>query len=53
MKGLTGKVVLITGAAGAGIGQATALRCAEEGCVVVVTDIHARRTEQVTRELAA
>jgi len=53
MKGLTGKVVLITGAAGAGIGQATAMRCAEEGCVVVVTDIHARRTEQVTRELAA
>jgi 3-oxoacyl-[acyl-carrier protein] reductase len=53
MKGLAGKVVLITGAAGAGIGQATARRCAEEGCIVVVTDIHARRTEQVTRELAA
>jgi 3-oxoacyl-[acyl-carrier protein] reductase len=53
MKGLAGKVVLITGAAGAGIGQATARRCAEEGCTVVVTDIHPRRTEQVTRELAA
>jgi 3-oxoacyl-[acyl-carrier protein] reductase len=53
MKGLAGKVVLVTGAAGAGIGQATARRCAEEGCTVVVTDIHTRRTEQVTRELAA
>ena len=53
MKGLAGKVVLITGAAGAGIGQATARRCAEEGCIVVVTDIHPKRTEEVTRELAA
>ncbi len=53
MKGLAGKVVLVTGAAGAGIGQATARRCAEEGCTVVVTDIHTRRTEQVTHELAA
>jgi 3-oxoacyl-[acyl-carrier protein] reductase len=53
MKGLAGKVVLITGAAGAGIGQATARRCAEEGCTVVVTDIHPRRTEEVTGELKA
>jgi 3-oxoacyl-[acyl-carrier protein] reductase len=53
MKGLAGKVVLITGAAGAGIGQATARRCAEEGCAVVVTDIHPGRTEEVARELAA
>ncbi len=53
MKGLAGRVVLITGAAGAGIGKATAHRCAEEGCTVVVTDIHPRRTEQVTRELSA
>jgi NAD(P)-dependent dehydrogenase (short-subunit alcohol dehydrogenase family) len=53
MKGLAGKVVLITGAAGAGIGQATARRCAEEGCTVVVTDIHPGRTEEVTHELAA
>ena len=52
MRGLAGKVVLVTGAAGAGIGQATARRCAEEGCTVVVTDIHARRNEQVTRDLA-
>jgi NAD(P)-dependent dehydrogenase (short-subunit alcohol dehydrogenase family) len=52
MRGLAGKVVLITGAAGAGIGQATARRCAEEGCIVVVTDIHPRRNEEVTRELA-
>jgi NAD(P)-dependent dehydrogenase (short-subunit alcohol dehydrogenase family) len=53
MKGLAGKVVLITGAAGAGIGQATARRCAEEGCTVVVTDIHPKRTEEVSHELAA
>jgi 3-oxoacyl-[acyl-carrier protein] reductase len=53
MQGLAGKVVLITGAAGAGIGQATARRCAEEGCTVVITDIHPRRTQEVTRALAA
>lgn len=37
MKGLKGKVAIITGAAG-GIGRATALRFAEEGADIVVAD---------------
>ena len=40
---LAGKVVVITAAAGTGIGSATARRCLEEGAVVVVSDSHARR----------
>jgi 3-oxoacyl-[acyl-carrier protein] reductase len=40
---LAGKVVVVTAAAGTGIGFATAKRCAEEGAVVVVSDRHERR----------
>ena len=40
---LTGKVVVVTAAAGAGIGYATARRCAEEGATVAISDRHARR----------
>ena len=40
---LTDKVVVITAAAGAGIGSATAKRCAEEGATVVISDVHERR----------
>lgn len=44
---LSGKTVLVTAAAGTGIGFATALRCAEEGCAdLVISDIHQRRLEQ-------
>ena len=43
---------LITGAAGAGIGQATARRLAAGGARVVVTDIHERRTHEVAARLA-
>jgi 3-oxoacyl-[acyl-carrier protein] reductase len=40
---LADKVVLITAAAGTGIGFSTAKRCIEEGAQVVIADIHARR----------
>jgi NAD(P)-dependent dehydrogenase (short-subunit alcohol dehydrogenase family) len=50
----SGRVALVTAAAGKGIGQAIARRLAA-GCarVVVVTDIHAARTKQVTAQIAA
>jgi len=47
-----GRVALVTGAAGAGIGQAVARRLAAGGARVVVTDIHARRTAEVTAAIA-
>lgn len=40
---LEGKVVVVTAAAGTGIGFATARRCVEEGATVVVSDTHERR----------
>jgi len=40
---LRDRVVLVTAAAGTGIGFATAKRCAEEGAVVVISDRHERR----------
>lgn len=48
---LAGKSVLITAAAGAGIGFAAAKRCAEEGCrALMISDIHAGRlTNAVSR----
>ena len=48
-----GRVALVTAAAGRGIGQATARRLAAGGADVVVTDIHARRTEKVAAAIAA
>jgi 3-oxoacyl-[acyl-carrier protein] reductase len=45
-------VVLVTAAAGLGIGQAVARRFACGGARVVVTDIHERRTRQVTEAIA-
>lgn len=47
-----GRVALVTGAAGRGIGQATARRFAAGGARVVVTDIHERRTREVTEAIA-
>jgi 3-oxoacyl-[acyl-carrier protein] reductase len=40
---LAGKTVLVTAAAGTGIGFATAKRCFEEGARVAIADIHERR----------
>ncbi|MBX6419425.1 MAG: SDR family oxidoreductase [Nevskia sp.] len=49
---LSGKSVLVTAAAGAGIGYATARRCAEEGCrALLISDIHARRLEDAVARL--
>lgn len=53
LTGIGGKVALVTGAAGDGIGQAIARRFAEIGAVTVVTDAHARRTAAVTESIAA
>jgi len=49
---LEGKVVVVTAAAGTGIGFATAKRCAEEGATVVVSDAHARRLDEAAEQLA-
>jgi 3-oxoacyl-[acyl-carrier protein] reductase len=48
---LEGKVVLVTAAAGTGIGFATAKRCVEEGATVVVSDKHERRLEESAEQL--
>ena len=40
---LKGKNVVITAAAGSGIGFAAAKRCVEEGAKVLISDIHERR----------
>jgi 3-oxoacyl-[acyl-carrier protein] reductase len=50
---LAGKVVLVTAAAGTGIGNATARRCLEEGAVVVLSDAHERRLGEAADELTA
>ncbi|GAF47597.1 SDR family NAD(P)-dependent oxidoreductase [Rhodococcus wratislaviensis] len=49
----TDKVVFVTAAAGAGIGQAVARNFAAEGATVVMSDQHAERTEKVAAEIAA
>jgi 3-oxoacyl-[acyl-carrier protein] reductase len=48
---LAGKGVLVTAAAGTGIGFATAKRCAEEGARVVISDRHERRLGESASEL--
>ena len=50
---LRDKVVLVTAAAGTGIGNATARRCIEEGATVVISDAHERRLGEAADELAA
>jgi 3-oxoacyl-[acyl-carrier protein] reductase len=48
---LAGKVVVVTAAAGTGIGFATAKRCLEEGATVVISDWHERRLNEAAAEL--
>ncbi|QIP88063.1 SDR family oxidoreductase [Streptomyces sp. Tu 2975] len=50
---LAGRTAVVTAAAGAGIGGATARRLLEEGANVVVSDAHARRLKESEAELAA
>jgi 3-oxoacyl-[acyl-carrier protein] reductase len=48
---LAGKTVLVTAAAGTGIGSAAALRCAAEGATVAISDRHERRLAEAARTL--
>jgi 3-oxoacyl-[acyl-carrier protein] reductase len=50
---LAGQTVLVTAAAGTGIGFATARRCAEEGARVAISDRHRRRLGEAAEQLAA
>jgi 3-oxoacyl-[acyl-carrier protein] reductase len=50
---LTGKTVLVTAAAGTGIGFATAQRAAAEGATVAISDRHERRLREAAEKLAA
>jgi len=50
---LEGKVVVVTAAAGTGIGSATAGRCLEEGAAVVLSDAHERRLGETAEQLAS
>jgi 3-oxoacyl-[acyl-carrier protein] reductase len=49
---LAGKVVVVTAAAGTGIGFAAATRFAEEGATVVISDAHEHRLVEAARRLA-
>jgi len=49
---LAGKTVLVTAAAGTGIGFAVAKRCAEEGAHVMISDVHERRLGEAVDALA-
>jgi len=48
---LDGKRVLVTAAAGTGIGFATAERCIAEGATVVISDAHERRLHESAEQL--
>jgi 3-oxoacyl-[acyl-carrier protein] reductase len=48
---LTGKRVLVTAAAGTGIGFATAERCLAEGATIVISDKHERRLGEAAERL--
>ena len=48
---LAGKTVLVTAAAGTGIGFAAARRCAEEGARLMMSDLHERRLGDAADEI--
>lgn len=48
---LKNRVALVTAAAGAGIGQATARVMAKEGAHVIITDVHEERTSAVAEAI--
>src|SRR5215470_11005676 len=50
---LAGKVVVLTAAAGTGIGGAAARRCLDEGASLALSDAHAARLAATHDELAA
>jgi 3-oxoacyl-[acyl-carrier protein] reductase len=50
---LSGKTVVVTAAAGTGIGFATAKRCVEEGARVMLSDAHERRLGEAAVALGA
>jgi 3-oxoacyl-[acyl-carrier protein] reductase len=50
---LPDRVVVVTAAAGTGIGSAVARRCLEEGARVVISDAHPRRLGEAHADLAA
>ncbi|MET8750642.1 SDR family oxidoreductase [Streptomyces sp. NPDC004667] len=50
---LAGRTAVITAAAGAGIGGATARRFLEEGARILIGDAHARRLKETEQALAA
>ena len=49
---LDARIVVVTAAAGAGIGFAAARRCVEEGATVVISDVHERRLGEAADVLA-
>jgi 3-oxoacyl-[acyl-carrier protein] reductase len=49
---LSGRTAVVTAAAGAGIGGATARRFLEEGARVLISDAHVRRLQEYEAELA-
>lgn len=50
---LAGKNVVVTAAAGTGIGYSVAKRCVEEGAQVLISDIHERRLGEAAERLEA